>query len=150
MGSFYQYYSICTPSVPQYCPIPRILPLFGSILDTTQYVPPAFLRNTTQYYEYYHYYIYSCSAEFTSAVDSRFIEAFDFALHRHVHSYLKNQANVLKNGAGSTWKAAYFWKPGLFCKKRAGSTWKNSRSLNTTQYYEYYPIPRIPRSLPRR
>ena len=45
MGSFYQYYSICTPSVPQYCPIPRILPLFGSILDTTQYVPPAFLLN---------------------------------------------------------------------------------------------------------
>ena len=77
-------------------------PAQGSILDTTQYVPPAFLLNTTQYYEYYHYYIYSCSADFTSAVDSRFIEAFDFALHRQVQSYLKNRANVLKNGAGST------------------------------------------------
>ena len=99
MGSFYQYYSICTPSVPQYNPIPRILPLFGRILDTTQYVPPAFLRNTTQYNEYYHYYKYSCSADFTSAVDSRFIGAFEFALHRQVQSYLKleNGADQLEN-----------------------------------------------------
>ena len=42
------------------------------------------------------------TTEFTSAVDSRFIEAFDFALHRQVQSYLKKRANVLKNGPGST------------------------------------------------
>ena len=67
---------------------------FGYYGITTQYVPPAFLLNTTQYYEYYHYYIYSCSADFTSAVDSRFIEAFDFAsaLHRQVKTYLVGPA----------------------------------------------------------
>ncbi len=46
------------PNLTKYCPIPRILPLFGGFWDTTQYVPPVFLRNTTRYHEYYHYYIY--------------------------------------------------------------------------------------------
>ena len=108
--------------------VPRILP------NTT---------NTTQYHEYHGVYL-------GGRLEIYRTWAFDFALHRQVQSYLKNRAIVLKNWAGSTWKAAYFWKPGLFCKKQAGSTWKNSRSLNTTQYHEYYPIPRIPRSLPRR